>query len=549
MPLWIHTVLVAVVLLSALVFVKPTQVWSSDEGAIRLQATTIESGGWFLERPFSGIDPEGATAPIQAATVDGDRYAPFTKHPITPLLVALVPGSSDGWVPVLLTLAATLAAAVVMSLIAGMWDVRARAWTLWTGAIGTSLLFYGFTVLHHSLAALIAAAAVLALMHEVRKTSTPAVAVAAASVLVLPFIRREGVLFAVALGFAVVVTRRASDLRRRLAVGSIIAASGLAGMVANGWWARAIAGEPAVIEGDRPFLSLARVVEGIAAGLFDFEGVVSLTAVWALLFLVGWVGLGRGFAAHRQAGRMHWMFAIAASVGAAAIVGVAQPLLGGFVIAMPWLIGGLFLVPGRLAAMRGAPTLLVAAATYAGAVIVTQERHAGGAQWGGRYLVLALPLVVPVVVVAWRAVADVVPARSVRALATASAVTAAALFVTTVVVLDRGRSTVEETVDTWLSVSVEMGPDGVGSRPVWVSPDSQLGRFAWQHVEAVDMLMIPTDLETYLDRYTALRPERFLYLGEWNAAAIERFASRGYGALSETDDGGPVEFTVVGPQP
>jgi len=108
---------------------------------------------------------------------------------------------------------------------------------------------------------------------------------------------------------------------------------------------------------------------------------------------------------------------------------------------------------------------------------------------------------------------------------------------------------VDDAVGTWVSASHEMGPDGVGVRPVWVSPDSQPGRFAWQHVETVDMLMIPTDLDTYLDRYTALQPQRFLYLGEWNQAAIDRFAIRGYGALSPTDDDGPVEFTVVGPQP
>ncbi len=225
---------------------------------------------------------------------------------------------------------------------------------------------------------------------------------------------------------------------------------------------------------------------------------------------------------------------------------VTRPSLSGAVVAMPWIVGGLLALRRPMIGDRTVRLLLGIGIVYVFAVLVTQERHAGGGQWGGRYLMLAIPALVPVAVVVIRRSLDAVSVTSVRIAGGVFVVIALMATATTVLVLAEGRARVNVAVQDWSHAASGVGSDGVGDRPVMLSPDSQLGRFAWDEVDAIDFFMIPSSLDRYVERYTDQHPEQFIFMGPWTEEARVLFARFGYEAAAPTDSSGSVDLTVVG---
>lgn len=400
LPFAIHISAIGCLFLLAMIVVMPGEVWSSDEGAIRLQATTLEdTSQWYLDRPFSEIDPEGVTSPIQASTVSEARFAPFTKHPLTPLIVSAAPGDADSWSAVLPSALAGLVAATVVALIAGWLYDPSRNYTLWSTAIATPLFFYSFTVLHHTIGVALAALVVAGVIRFFTTRSRMWLIVSILAMVALPFLRREGLLLAGAIAVGIAVSGAFDTTVRRVGLAATYVLAGVLGMVGNEALSSRIAGQSSVIEGDRAFWSLERIVQSVGTGLTAFDGMMTAGAVFVFLYVVGTVLLCWVLVADPRNVRKHLMYGAAALVGLAGITFFGRPSLSGAVVAMPWVVGGLLAMRRPMNGSARFRFLVVSGLVYVGAVLVTQERHAGGAQWGGRYLMLALPAMVPSAVV------------------------------------------------------------------------------------------------------------------------------------------------------
>jgi hypothetical protein len=211
-------------------------------------------------------------------------------------------------------------------------------------------------------------------------------------------------------------------------------------------------------------------------------------------------------------------------------------------------------VVGGLLAMRRpfrdepvARFLMSVGVVYVAAVLLTQERHAGGAQWGGRYLMLAIPALVPVAVVVLRRAIDGLGKPGTRLAIAVFAAIVVMAAVTSVSVLDSGRGRVAAAVVQWSSAATQVGEDGAEHRAVMLSPDSQLGRFGWSQVDTIDFFMIPSHLDRYVGRYAGQQPDRFVFMGSWNSEMETLFAEHGYGSLGPSDATGSVDLTVIVP--
>jgi hypothetical protein len=548
LPFVVHIVALGGLFLLALMVVTPGEVWSSDEGAIRLQARTLEdTSQWYLDRPFFEIDPEGVTSPIQASTVSGESYAPFTKHPLTPLIVAAAPGSADRWQAVLPSVFAGLVAATIVALIAGWVHAPSRNYTLWATGIATPVFFYSFTVLHHTIGVALAALAVAGAVRYLSKHSRMWLVVSIVAIVALPFVRREGLLLALAIAVGVAATGAFGTPVRRIGVAAVYGAAGGLGAIGNAALSGRLAGQSSVIEGDRAFWSLERLVQSIGTGLTGFDGIATVAAVFVLLYVVGTVLFCWVLVADPRNLSKHLAYGTAAVLGMAGIALFSRPSLSGAFVAMPWVVGGLLAMRRPI---RGDPRirfLVISGLLYVVAVLVTQERHAGGAQWGGRYLMLALPALVPVAVVVLRRALDPVPERSVRVAGVVFLGILVMSGVTSVSVLNAGRERVAAANVQWSLAAEGVGDDGAGHRSVMLSPDSQLGRFGWSRVDTIDFFMIPSHLDRYVERYAELQPDRFVFMGSWNSEMETLFAEHGYGAFGPSDTTGSVDLTVIEP--
>jgi hypothetical protein len=547
-PLGGNVAALAGLLLIALVFVMPSEVWSSDEGAIRLQAQTLEeSSQWYLDRPFAEIDPEGVTSPIQASTVSGDQFGPFTKHPATPFIVAATPGGAGGWQAVLPSVVGAVVAAIITAVVTGWLHAPSRNYALWVMGLATPVFFYSFTVLHHTLGVALGALAIAGAVRFASARSRMWLLVSVLGVVALPFVRREGLLLAGAIAVGVVATETFGTIARRISLAGMYAIAGGLGYWGNDALSSRIAGQSSVIEGDRAFWSLERIVQSVGTGLTAFDGIVTAAAVFVFLYVVGTILLCWVLVADPHNLRKHAVYGAMAIAGVAGIAVLSRPSLSGAIVAMPWVVGALLAIRRPLRTNPLVRFLVISGLVYVVAVLVTQERHAGGAQWGGRYLMLALPALVPVAVVVLRKALDGVPKRSIRV---AVAVFAGILIMsvaTSVSVLNAGRETVASANVQWLSAAESLGEDGAGHRAVMVSPDSQLGRFGWGEIDTIDFFMIPTNLETYVRRYTEQRPDRFIFMGSWDPEIEMLFAKHGYGPPAPSDATGPVVLTVLEP--
>src|SRR5205823_12516208 len=112
-PLAAHAVGLVFVLLALLPVVGTASQFSADEGAAVAQAVQLERGeGWTTAHPFPAVDPSGDAYPFELSVRRGDRYAPFAKHPIYPVLLAGAYRVAGRLGMLLLSIAGTVVAAV-----------------------------------------------------------------------------------------------------------------------------------------------------------------------------------------------------------------------------------------------------------------------------------------------------------------------------------------------------------------------------------------------------------------------------------------------------
>jgi hypothetical protein len=526
-PLAAHAAALLVVLLVLLPIVGTTASYSADEGAVIIQARSLSDGhGWSIPHPLPEVDPEGDAYPLELSPSGPKGVASYAKHPAYPLLLAGADRVGGHGAMVLLSLLGTWAAALGAAALArSLVDGYGRS-ALWLVGAGSPLLFDGYWVIAHSLAA----AMVVWALHVTLRAHRARVPWA--SLVVVPLLlglatllRTEVALYAAGLGLAVVVLGLLERRVLMVADGVAMGASAFVARAIDAWWVERILGSPVGSTGS--FVSRDRgggveerwdgfVATWLRPGPPGDRSLAVVAVVLGTLLVVA-----AGIALRRARPDL----AVVAA-GSAAVVLVARALLlpaepiPSILVAFPILA---FALVG-LASMRwpfGRRVLLVAgglAVSWAG-VLATQYSEGGVAEWGGRFFAVGLPVVAPVVLVAAARLVDRASTDQARSLRWALAISLGALSVASVRELSDTHQQTERALDRIAALADEAGPDAVV-----VTDSPAIPRLDWAEFDEHRWLLLDPAADPDLpDRLAGERVDRWVLVSTDVEGALEAF--------------------------
>lgn len=484
-PLGVHLGALAVILLALLGVIGASSSFSADEGAAIIQARSLARGdGWIVEHPLPEADTTGVNYPLELSERGQRGVAPFGKHPLYALLLAGV--DRLGGVPamVALSIAGTLAAAAAAAALARRLDPALARPALWVVGLASPLLFDGYLVIAHTLGAAFAATAVLVAVVALERRR-PALALAVVPlVAVTVLLRREAILFALALGVVGAVLAVARPRVRRVAAGAALAAlaGGAAAQVVEQLWTRSLLGGSAAWSGVvPPPAGAGGLIEGRLQAFFltwltPSYGAQSPAPLALLVMLVA-VVVAAFALRHRPRPDptvARWAAVAALAAVIAAFTGPTT-VVPGLLVAFPLAAAGLVLVRKATLRTDAAQLCLGVFALFAAGVTATQYETGGSGEWGGRYFAIGIPFLVPVLLLALRDAGSRLD-RHVRQRALVSlAVCSLALTVMGVAVLREHHSVTAQLVASFDRAGVAFGE---GS-PVLVTTQGSAPRFAW----------------------------------------------------------------------
>lgn len=512
LPLWVHVVFGSMVLLALVSFVNPREIWTSDEGAVRAQVDFVASDAtWSRTRPFAAIDPEMVLSPIKAATIKDDVYHPFTKSPLLPLtLIPLKNLLGDSGL-IALSLAGTVIAATGGAIVAGMLGGGMRRTTFWAIALASPLLIYSYMVTAHTVAAAFCTLAFAAVFSTGRSGVTRLV-LAMTMITMAVFFRVEAAAFAVA--FALVLLGgwwRHRD-RFHLYAATGVAAAGILSFLLNSMWALRIAGADPVSEREA-LLDVLRLARGAFSLLLLLGYHENRMSALALTLIIG-AGVMLALTIRFEPDRILLQRLLAGtSIGGAIMLGLAPPDgVTGLLLATPVVVVGLVLVGNEEWHEPVQRSILATSGLLAVLVIATQDSAGGGIQWGGRYLMVAVPLLCTVALAAIRRQTARTPASG-WLLGGVVVVASIALSISGLVLL-RTQHAEAVTFQATIGDFADNVATSDGSRPVLVSTGTHLGRHMWRSVEEIDFLLVPDDqFQVYLGRFATTGVIRFGFVG------------------------------------
>lgn len=479
-PLRAHLAALALMLLALVPVIGTSSSFLSDEGAAVVQGRALASGrGWIVREGLPSVDPEGRYYPLVNSERGTRGFAPLAKHPLYSVLVGAADKVGGVTAMVLLSLAGTLAAAGLGAALASRFDPALARPAVWVIGLASPLLFDGFLVMGHTLAAALAVGAVLAAVVAIDERRPLAGAAVAPCIAGAVFLRSEAVLFALSLAAVSGVVALTSRHRRPalMVAASAAGAAVSARALETAWVGRIVGVVSAPVPVPAPLRAgfLRGRVDGFLMTwlLPDYRASQPLT----LLLLTVATGLAAAAVASRvvplRPARVLVPSALAA--GAAVLVPFAAPAgaVPGLLIAFPLLGAGL-LVLRRAHFGTTTAVALGTSALFAAAVVATQYPTGGTGEWGGRYFALAIPVVVPVVLLALgrhgRTLLPVVRHGAVGALVVCSLV----LTTTAALALRTSHQSWDRWVDEVRRAEEVAGP----GRPV-VTTWSAAPRFAW----------------------------------------------------------------------
>jgi len=500
--------------------------FSADEGAAIVQAKSLDRGdGWIVEHPFPAVDPTNVNYPLENSERGARGISPYAKHPLYPLVLAGahrlagVPGM------VLVSLVGTLCAAALAALIARRLDEALVRPTVWVVGLASPLLFDGYVVIAHTVAAALAAGAVLlALRAGERRSFATALAVAPCVAAAVLF-RTEALFFAG--GLAVVAGGLGMASRRsRLPLFTVAGSAVLAAVVTMGledrWTAHLVGAASgsgslaaSVPGGDLGRQMRAFLLTWLTTG-YSTSGLVDVA-----VFVMAWGTVLAAVVVRRRPERGRLVVGlsllVAASAGLALAAGPVH-LVPGLLIAFPLLAAGLVLLDRTVLGTETARLSFGAFVVFTLGVIATQYERGGSGEWGGRYFALGLPLVVPVALLAIRNAGRRLESGPRRA---AAAALVACMMATTVM----GVATLRESHRRTGAMNRAIQA-GIGSLPsseprVVIATDGTLARKAWPTFDDVRLLLSYGDLEELAGRLDAAGVRQFVVVTKASPPAVD----------------------------
>jgi hypothetical protein len=529
-PLAAHAAALALLLLALLPVVGTTSQFSADEGAAIAQAIRLRNGdGWTMPNSFPAADPEGAAFPLSLSARSGDRFAPFAKHPVYPVMLAAADWVGGRAAMVVLSIIGTVAAAWMSALLARRVDPDLAMPALWTVGVASPLLLYGYVVIAHTLGAACAAGAALLLLRQLDERRSWTQLAGAAVVLALGILLRTEMLF---MGFAFAAAVAIAGIKRRsrstVAMALVPAAGVVIGFALDlllqrlilhggGATTSAVAGESGGLVSGRVF---AFFITWLLPS-YSLDVGAALVLIVAAMAAVA-VLLARRTPPERDGVRLFAVVAAGTAVARLALGGSAVP---GLLIAFPLALAGIAAL--RRATFAGAPTRFLSATyvLFAVGVLATQYSSGGTGEWGGRYFAIGLPLIVPVLLLALRDVGrrlDRATAHIALASALVVSLASCALAITTLRDVHQEVDRVVAAVDQ--ATQQDRAEDG--GLPVVLTTTGALGRFAFPLVERTRWLTVP---DNRLSEYT----QRLHDLGVGPVTFVSRNASED---LARIDD-------------
>jgi hypothetical protein len=538
-----HVAIGCLILIALMQFINSEGHWTSDEGAVRAQVSFLaEDGYWSRQRPFAEIDPEAVLSPINAATIDMDSYYPYTKRPAYPTLLVPIGSLFGRPLDVVPSLVGVIAAAVIGVHIGALVGDGLRRTTFWVLAFATPLFVYGFMVTAHTLASAFAAAAVLSALSSDRRV-VMRMAMAMASIALAVSFRVEGVLFGVALAIGLFVLARRTRNRSYLAFSIGIGLATIAAHFGNRMWAFGVGGGAEPVSGAEGVLNGIRLVRGAASSLIllGFESPATFFAI--AMMSGGAVLLALTLIREPENTRLQRAFIAISIAGVAVLMFVAPVALSGLLAATPVVVVGIAVLRRKDTDRSNIWVILVVSTIFVFAVFATQDSAGGGIQWGGRYLMLAVPVFVPVAV---HAINRVVSGNASGGplLLLVIVIVSLALSINAVMFLRERHQVSAAFNEQILELASEVAADGE-EHPVIVSRSTHLGRHAWRTVEDIDYLLLDSiQFKPYLRRFAAHQPSRFGFAGTLESGDIAFFESIGYSALQHPDVQPGLQFWV-----
>lgn len=501
-PLGAHVAALAVVLLALIPLIGTSASFSADEGAAIIQGRSLSRGdGWVVEHPAPEVDPEGKAYPLELSQGGRDGIAPFGKHPLYAVMLAGVDRVAGVTGMVLLSVLGTVVAAGLAGMLAAWIGPALARPTVWVTGLATPLLFDGYLVIAHTLGAACAVGAVLAAAVAFERRNRLAAFAVLPCVAAAVLLRTEAVFLGMGLAAAAVVV----GIGRQRLVAAIVAFGALVGAFAArkgevAWINHALGGPGAGTGPTTPIPTNGFVADrwqgftvtwmGSSYDASDLVKVLLVVMFAALLF--------GAYAVRRQPG----VRTVAVVAGASAVLALLlapDNVVPGLLIACPLVGVGVVLAGRDTVATTTARLAAVTAVVFALGVLATQYPTGGSGEWGGRYFALALPIALPVLLLAIRT-------RASRHLLTGLVVCSVAMAVMSVGALRSSHRFGEGFMAT---VDQVAGSD----RPIIVTTSPVASRMAWPTFDRQRWLLSkPADLASLVERFAPAGIQRFTFV-------------------------------------
>ncbi|HZU73350.1 MAG TPA: hypothetical protein VE990_11335 [Acidimicrobiales bacterium] len=500
-PLAVHALVLLLIMAGVAALIGTGASFTDDEGAGILQARAIEAGHWTMADPLPKADPTGAAYPVNLPSRGTKGTAPLAKHLLYFVLLAALDRLFGPPGMVGLSIAGTVAAALLAARLAREFGSGLERPAFWVVGLASPLFFDGFLVVAHTAAAALVAASVLLGLSYLRTGGLLALAGTGLAATSAALLRTEGLLWCAGLAAgAAVVGLSDRRLRSMLRPGMLLVASLGAGFVAHevdvrlSDYAIGAAGSATSVSNLPSGIASSGVSHQIQAlwqSWFQVDGnrpvAVSVAALLVLLAVVAWAELARRGRAGSRA-----CVAVAGAVAALSVFLVAErpsQYVSGIAVVFPLLWAGLWLLGHQALGSTAGRLVAASAAVYGVLVALTQYSDEGSWQ-NGRYFFLAIPAVVPLVMGGLVGQLKRLSGPSGRIVLALVVVSVAALTSSAVSALN----TTHRLSSAMTAAVRRLGPAvpaGDGGRPVFITTAAFLPREQWPTFESTRWLLIP----------------------------------------------------------
>lgn len=401
-----HVAVVAALFLALAIITPTTDITLPDEGVYLAQAAALVDGGWWTERALPELDESAYTDAVIPELTRDSEMVPYSRHPLFPLLLSVGFLAAGPTGALVVSLLALLVAAVASARLAARIDPHAEIPTFYLVALGSPLLFSGWQVSAHAVAAAAAALGALCTANFLHKRQPKWLIGIAAAAGTCVMMRSEGLVLCAAASAVLLAVGGSLTLRSRRVSPALIAGAVVvfgSGVAALGelLWARSINGTGATASA----LDRVEAIErspGKAAWislLQPWDDTALNANVWLILAVVALLAAALAWRV-TPSRPLAASALLALACGSAVAAQFAQPaLVNGFLPAFPALGAGLLLIRRDLLRNTVVAGLLTTCALSAIVLCFVIYDDGGSTQWGGRFFHFLVPLLAPVVAV------------------------------------------------------------------------------------------------------------------------------------------------------